>query len=140
LDESPVTTVPTPAIATTYSWSWIGENYATREIETWGSRIDGKMIYKRTFSGTREVGGTANQIITLWSIENIERKIKIEGMYAKDGYGLKDLTPIGNIDQVNNTDYDCVRNAQGNWMIQIKFIRKNTYAQLYHVTVWYTKL
>jgi hypothetical protein len=88
LNDPPTTTAPTLAkdssnndITTKSSGSWVGDNYSTTEVNTGGTWIDGKPIYRQTFApAIINLTTTYQRTSIATTSSDIETVVKLEGM------------------------------------------------------------
>lgn len=110
-------------------------NYSTTEKDTGFKWIDGKTIYKKTYTGTITTGAASNSIITLETVSGLTGIISYSGFYYYGNISLYMTIPCANyqygrygyVDRTGNdirlgTQSDVARTAAP-----------------YAVTVWYTK-
>ena len=111
-----------------------GESYSTTEQKTGGTWIDGKPIYKKTFSFT--TNGSNTNTAVQHGISNLDVIIDYSGMLKQ---GSTQRQPIPRVVADNNSGYNIgigdISNTQFTLLVGTS-VAKGVQA---YVTLWYTK-
>lgn len=135
LKNNTVTTAAITDASVTAAKTAFGGDYSTSEVDTGFKWVDGKVIYKRTFTGTITQGAGGRNSVTLTTVDKV---LKYDGYYNEDGtivvtIGSQRMSGAGVVD-----DSDALLVVSGSATLYTKTSVART-SQPYAVTLYYTK-
>lgn len=113
----------------------IPNNYSTTEVDTGTRFVDGKIIYKRTFTGTITQAAGGRNVVSLMTVDKV---LRYEGYYYEDASVVVSLGAqrMGGSGVIDGSDALLVVSGVANLYTKSAVARTN---QPYVITLYYTK-
>lgn len=115
-------------------------NYSTSEVDTGMTWIDGKTIYKKTYSKTISSPSVTSAYTTPLGISNIADVVKFEASHKRVGSPYSDISPLPYYKGSNYYDFyvdTAANNLEVYWDLSGAGLTGSSYTD--NITIYYTK-